>query len=43
MQLFVEIFKIVFEPQAVHIVDDEHYKQLDINVLHKTHSPPLKI
>lgn len=42
-QLLVETFKTEFKPQTVHVDDDEHYKQLDINVLHKTHSPPLKI
>jgi hypothetical protein len=42
-QLLVETFKTEFKPQTVHVVDDEHYKQLDINVLHKTHNPPLKI
>jgi hypothetical protein len=42
-QLLVETFKTKFKPQTVHVVDDEHYKQLDINVLHKTHCPPLKI
>jgi hypothetical protein len=42
-QLLVETFKTELELQSVHIVDDEHYKQLEINVLHRTHCPPLKI
>ena len=41
--LLVEIFKTELVLQSVHIVDDEHYKQLEISVLHKTHCPPLKI
>ncbi len=33
----------MFETQTLHTVEDKHYKQLERNVLHKTHFPPFKV